>query len=409
VIGLRQGKARPTRRAFFVPSLRLCASAAILLLSPVAGAQETIALVDGTELAGATLLDGDKEIVRVRIGEEIRALPATSLVAVRRAAAAAAEPEGGFNLFLRDGDRLRGRVRGEGEVVVLDSPRVSNFRAPLDAVRGLRFGRIVALHLQAKYAEAFARELERGRDSIVALRDDRPTPVGARVTHVGEDALTAYVGAREQSLALAKVYGFVRAVGEAPAPSGLRVRVHLAGGERLTLLLERITKETIEGGGTAVFRKDVTRLEFLGDHVGHLSDMDPIDVKQRALFGEPPPWQRDRMALGGPLRMGGATYARGLGTQSHTRLEFVLAGRWSSFFVRCGIDDVAGREADALFRITGDGKVLREVRRRHGDAPAEILVDVSGVDRLVLEALPGESYISDFCDWADARVFRRAK
>ena len=27
------------------------------------------------------------------------------------------------------------------------------------------------------------------------------------------------------------------------------------------------------------------------------------------------------------------------------------------------------------------------------------------MDRLVLEADPGESYTSDFCDWAQARVF----
>jgi hypothetical protein len=33
-------------------------------------------------------------------------------------------------------------------------------------------------------------------------------------------------------------------------------------------------------------------------------------------------------------------------------------------------------------------------------------VDVTGLDRLVLEAVPGDSYVSDFCDWADARVFR---
>ena len=32
-------------------------------------------------------------------------------------------------------------------------------------------------------------------------------------------------------------------------------------------------------------------------------------------------------------------------------------------------------------------------------------LDVKGVDRLVLEVEPGTSYISDFCDWADARVF----
>ena len=55
--------------------------------------------------------------------------------------------------------------------------------------------------------------------------------------------------------------------------------------------------------------------------------------------------------------------------------------------------------------MIGDGKVLREVKHRRGDEPVVLRLDISGVDRLVLEALPGASYTSDLCDWAEARVF----
>jgi hypothetical protein len=48
------------------------------------------------------------------------------------------------------------------------------------------------------------------------------------------------------------------------------------------------------------------------------------------------------------------------------------------------------------------------VKRRRGDEPAVVRLDISGVDRLVLEALPGDSYTSDLCDWAEARVFNDA-
>jgi len=73
--------------------------------------------------------------------------------------------------------------------------------------------------------------------------------------------------------------------------------------------------------------------------------------------------------------------------------------------VRCGIDDAAGPEGDAIFRVHGDGRLLKEVRHRRGEEPVAVHLDVAGVDRLVLEAVPGTSYISDFCDWAEARVF----
>ena len=101
----------------------------------------------------------------------------------------------------------------------------------------------------------------------------------------------------------------------------------------------------------------------------------------------------------------GREFAQGVGVQAYARLEYVLGTRWSSMFVRCGIDDVAGREGDAVFRILGDGKLLKEVRCRRGEPSVPVLIDVGGVDRLVLETLPGDSYTSDFCDWAEARVF----
>jgi hypothetical protein len=161
----------------------------------------------------------------------------------------------------------------------------------------------------------------------------------------------------------------------------------------------------VEGGGVQIVRGQVERLEFLGDHMAHLSDFEPIDVQQTALLGQPPPWRRDRMALGGPLRLASRAYERGIGMVAFTRLEYVLGGRWEAFYARCGIDDAAGPEGDATFRVLGDGRPLVEVRHRRGEPPAPVRVDVKGVDRLVLEVAPGESYVSDFCDWAEARVF----
>ena len=244
---------------------------------------------------------------------------------------------------------------------------------------------------------------------IVAIRDAHPTPFAARVLEVGEGTLQARVGAERQDLSSDRVYGFVRAAeGDLPSGEGVRIRVTLAGGERVTLPFERITASHVEGGQTRIARAAVSRIEFVGPHITHLSDLEPIDVQQAALFGEAPKWRRDGMVLGGPLRIAGRTYARGVGVQARSRLEFVLNGRWDAFFVLCGIDDAAGPEGDATFRVLGDGKLLAEVRRRHRDPAVPLRLDVKGVDRLVLEALPGDSWVSDFCDWAEARVYAAA-
>lgn len=389
----------------------LLAAGAVLFAGGLAAAEPKVVLVDGSTIAG-TLMSVEDGIATIAPagGGEPRKVPVTSLVrTTTEDAKRAPGADTPFNLYLHGGDRLRGAVTGADSGVSLDSPIVQGLRLPLDRVRAVRFGRLLGA-LQSAYGEVFDKELERGRDAIVIQRDTRPFPIHARVLAIGESALTARVEDQKRELEFARVYGFVRTPDREPAaPAGVRVRVYIAGGEagdeRITLPLERITAMTVEGGGVRVVRDHIERLEFLGDHMAHLSDFDPIDTQQTALLGQPTPWQRDGMALGGPLRLGGTTYERGLGTLSYTKLEYVLAGRWETFYTRCGIDDAAGQEGDAVFRVLGDGKVLAEVRRRRGEAPETVRVDVKGVDRLVLESVPGDSYVSDFCDWVDARVF----
>jgi hypothetical protein len=363
-------------------------------------------LVDGRELAGARLLGGTATRVTLqRADETTLEVAATQLVAVVESRPAPHPSPHPFNLYLRNGDRLRGEVKGEGETVQLDSPGVAKLRVDLASVTAVRFGRLLVT-LEAKYGEVFADEMRRGRDVVVVQRDTRPFPVYARVLSLQEDALRVRIDDQMRDLPYHKVYGFVRAPeDDAVEPQGLRVRVSLSGGGRVTLPFEKITETVIASGETRVGRAHVDRLEFLGDHIAHLSDFDPIGVKEVALFGEAPKWRRDGMVLGGPLRIRGRLYDRGVGVSAYSRLEYALASRWNRFFVRCGIDDAAGPEGDAIFRVHGDGRLLKEVRRRHGEEPGAVHLDVKGVDRLVLEAVPGTSYISDFCDWADARVF----
>ena len=103
---------------------------------------------------------------------------------------------------------------------------------------------------------------------------------------------------------------------------------------------------------------------------------------------------------------GGDAQLREVEAKFNAYLEYVLGGRWNSLFIRCGIDDAAGEEGAAVFRVIADGKVLAEFTRAHGESPRPVRLAVKGVDRLVLEARAGDSYISDFCNWAEARVYR---
>jgi hypothetical protein len=378
---------------------------AAVCLASAAALADSVAFVDGGETAGHLASATPEEAVLVEGGEN-RTVPTRRLVEASWTATAEA-PAGPINLHLDNGDALRGTVRGEADSLVLDGAGVAGLRVPLARVKAVCFGRLMG-GVQERYGEALEEEMRRGRDAIIVEKGTKPFVVAGRILSFDEQTLVVLVGDERRELARHRVYGFARAV-EAPEPppdDGLRVRVHLQGGGRVTLPLESITGDAVAGGGARVDRAYVTRVEFRGGHFAHLSDFEPIGTEEVALFGKAPRWRRDGMVHGGPLRLSGATFGRGLGVQAHSRIEFALGRRWDSFFARCGIDDAAGAEGEALFRVLGDGKVLHEVRRRRGEEPAKVVVDARGVERLVLECQPLDSYESDFCDWAEARVFR---
>lgn len=381
-------------------------SAALLLaVAAAAAAGPEVGFVDGAS-ADALLLsaDGRTALLRDAAGGE-RSVPTPSLVHATLVGDEDA-PAPPMNLHLGNGDRLRGSVEGNGDVLLVTGPGITGLRVPLDRVKAVRFGALLA-GVQETYQQAFAAELEKGRDVVIVQRGTSPFPMPARVLSIDASSLRVRVGDEQRDLPLAKAYGFVRAFDRSAvaAPETLHARLRLSGGARLTLPLERLDGDAVTGGGARVARAEILAIEFLGPHVAPLGDLEPIDSEEVALFGKAPPWRRDAMVHGGPLRLGGRPYERGIGVQARSRLTYALGGKWRSFFARCGIDDAAGREGAAVFRVIGDGRLLKEVARRRGEPPLPVAIDVTGVDRLVLEADPGESYTSDFCDWAEARLY----
>lgn len=90
-------------------------------------------------------------------------------------------------------------------------------------------------------------------------------------------------------------------------------------------------------------------------------------------------------AGGGPLRVGGKTYADGFGTVGGSRLEIVLEGRATRFTALVGTDETSGTMTTARFLVVGDDRVLHRGPWQHRGGPA-VPVDVAlhGVQRLAL-------------------------
>ncbi|MFC9747660.1 glycoside hydrolase family 97 catalytic domain-containing protein [Streptomyces niveus] len=112
---------------------------------------------------------------------------------------------------------------------------------------------------------------------------------------------------------------------------------------------------------------------------------------------------------GGPLRLGGTTYDKGLGVHARSEVTVALNGAYDRFAAETGIDEEKPDKGSVVFEVLGDGQVLaRSGVLGPADEPYAFDIDVSGVGQLTLRVTDGGDGIdSDHADWADARLLEK--
>jgi alpha-galactosidase len=133
-----------------------------------------------------------------------------------------------------------------------------------------------------------------------------------------------------------------------------------------------------------------------------LASLDLAAVEQE--WGQP---RADQSVEQHPLRIGGKSFEKGLGTHAHSQLGVDLGGAATRFHAFVGADDeTLPRKGSIEFRVLGDGKELWKSGVMHtGDAAKEVDVPLAGAKRLVLlveDGDDGNSY--DHADWAMATI-----
>ncbi|WP_220488271.1 endo-alpha-N-acetylgalactosaminidase family protein [Tessaracoccus sp. MC1756] len=110
---------------------------------------------------------------------------------------------------------------------------------------------------------------------------------------------------------------------------------------------------------------------------------------------------------GGPLKIDGVTYPKGIGMHAPASVTFNLEGECQAFSSFIGIDDVQTGRGTVQFVVIGDGEELfRSETLRHDSAVVEIKdLDITGVQELTLKAeTTADGNGNDHADWAEARV-----
>ncbi|HEX4950203.1 MAG TPA: NPCBM/NEW2 domain-containing protein [Blastocatellia bacterium] len=111
---------------------------------------------------------------------------------------------------------------------------------------------------------------------------------------------------------------------------------------------------------------------------------------------------------GNPLRLGGVTYAKGLGVHANSDVRYNLNGAYKTFLSDIGVDDEVGTNGSVVFQVYVDGVLAYDSGLMTGaTATKQISLDVTGKNelRLVVTIGPDHDWY-DHADWANARLLK---
>lgn len=109
---------------------------------------------------------------------------------------------------------------------------------------------------------------------------------------------------------------------------------------------------------------------------------------------------------GNHLKVGGKSFARGVGTHAVSKIMFDLQQAGQKFSALVGVDDEAGDKASVEFYVLGDQKVLwQSGLMKKGDAARKVEISLKDVKKLALLVTDGGDGINyDHADWLEAAI-----
>ncbi len=313
---------------------------------------------------------------------------------------------------LRDGSRIGCRqLAATPKQVKLQAVSLGDLAMPAGSVSSIRFGKASTGVIET-WRELLGREIK--RDRLVIQKGRTLDYLDGIVGSIDAKQINFLLDGDEIPVPLSRVYGVIfYGKSSTAASKGAVCRVQLRGGDRVELSSVELSGSTCRGklSGGASFGVEVDRLEridFSASRIVYLSAIAPRVVEHVPYFDVTWKYRRDQNLDGGPLKVGGLHFHRGLALHSKTRLVYSLGGRHRRFQAWMGIDALVGRRGNVRVVISADGKPLLETDVRGTDKPRLVDLDVSGRRELqILVDFGKDLDIADHLDLADARLIRQ--
>ncbi len=357
----------------------------------------------GGDEGGVTLVGPD------RAGRKV---PLDRLVKLtREGVSPPSQDEGGGVVVFPDGDRLaycRIGAAGETRLDVHSTP-LENLAIPIDSILGL----ILESPAEAEAASALAAKVRsepRNSDLLWLANGDKLPGLFSGLDEK-KVAFQPATGRIELERVGVVAIGFDPARVDYRRPAGPFFELTLVDGSRLGVSAVRFERGQVVGrarfGAEARLPiGDLAQVHVLGGRVSYLSDREPDRFVYEPYLGPTRPHRRGASVAGTPLRLGGRTFDRGIGTQSRTLLLYKLGPDARRFQALVGLDDGAGPLGSVGFKVIVDGKVRYESPAMGAKEPPKAIdVDIAGGSLLVLITEFGErGDIQDGADWVEARI-----
>ncbi len=358
-------------------------------------------------------------LILVGAGGDRTRVPAVDVVQIdTRQTRQQPDPES-THWVLTDGDSIFGQpVGGSERIVAIQRDDLGALDLPILRLREL----ITPAGRAARKAGEFGPIASRPAtedDELWLANGDRLTGLIERIDPNGvaleTDAGRTVVGL--DVLLAARLTQADRPVTQPGKARSVRSRLTLADGSALTVdeLAWRPDGLTISVNHEAkrvqrrVQTDCVLRVEVVGGRWRWLSRMQPLVAEHTPLLGVRWPHRIDRNVLGGPIRVGGRGFERGIGVHSRSRLVYGLDEGCERLVCAYGLDDDAGPMADVEVEVSVDGK-----RVHHGPAVRpdgqvhRVSVDLTGAQRVELLVDFGKNgHVQDRFNWIEPAVIRR--
>ena len=371
--------------------------------------------VDAVRLEGSLIYLSIAGGLSIEVAGESQSIPTSDLISVTRADpdSSLSTPEiwgqsigrDGVGLELVGGDRIFGRIEeARSDSVVVDTQPWGKLEVPLE-----RLARVIfSAGGMPAYADSltwFRKDFDSPDDHVLLTNGD---VVRGFIAGINREGIRLEIGDEVNVVPLRLAVAAQLVHPPAESLKGPHAVIGLRDGQRLTVVDMEWAAGKVEakaGSGQTV-KPDSEAMQSVAFHGGRwewLSSRKPTSAQHVPMLAMEWKHSVDRNVLGGPLRVAGRPYERGIGVHSKSVLIFDLGGAYREFVTWFGMDDESGRVANATAMILVDGRQ----RFERADVVAGVLhgplrVDVAGAKRLELVVdfgLNGD--IQDRFDWIE--------